>query len=56
MNTGRGSLAVLTGATVGQLTADPDVRKLSEKIIDEVVAVAGAWGTDIDAGGAPVPA
>jgi len=55
MNTGRGSLAVLTGATIGQLTSDPDVRKLSEKIIEEVVAVASAWGTDIDAGGAPVP-
>ncbi|ERP96690.1 hypothetical protein Q669_27930 [Labrenzia sp. C1B10] len=56
MNTGRGSLAVLTGATIGQLTADPEVRKLSEKIIDEVVAVAGAWGTDIASGDTPVPA
>lgn len=55
LNTGRGSLAVLTGATVGQLTSDPDVRNISGKIIDEVIAVAAAWGTEINPDMTPVP-
>ncbi len=56
LNTGRGPLAVLTGGTIGQLMEDPGVRALSEKIVDEVVATARAWGSEIDPMIAPIPA
>ena len=46
LNLGTGTLCLLTGETVGEVRRDPAIARISEQVMAEARAIAGAHGVD----------